>query len=463
VATPCKPPLLEIECSILTDSLSAMPISLKTRYWLSWILAGAAASIYLFFSWHHFDDPQRRDGNRGHTFIDFGGQYLLGRMVVRGQGKHLYHRSYQREVLHEAYPAENESPMQEIGDAEQLMEWLMGPGDSEEEQKGPVGGPLYPPTHAFWFSPLGCLPPHTAYRALQILIVFGAFSAGFGLSLLAHGRWWWPLASLAVILFPGFAGCLGLGQNSVLSLNILIWGWVLISQNRPGWGGLVWGLLAFKPQWAAAFFLVPLWMGRWRVAGCMLASGIVQAMLTLPVVGWNSWTDWLQIVGEGARISQSDEIWTLRSRDLFTLPRRFLDFESPAPNFQAVIAANLVGWALWLIVVGMTTTIAVWQRRKTIALTGVTPAFFLFAAWLSCLHFMYYDVLLVILPVFLLYLWPRFPPWPCHLLIAVLFCAPTIAASKLGEPPIETLCVLGLWGLSGWIWIKRDRESEKEP
>src|SRR5262249_5777543 len=49
-----------------------------TRYALAWLLALSLGVGYLHWAWHYFDEPRRADGNNGHTFIDFGGQWLLG-------------------------------------------------------------------------------------------------------------------------------------------------------------------------------------------------------------------------------------------------------------------------------------------------------------------------------------------------------------------------------------------------
>jgi hypothetical protein len=437
-----------------------MTISRRIRYSLSWLLAMATAVGYLYYSWHHFDDADRRDGNRGHTFIDFGGQYLLGRMLVRSQGQHLYHRPSQRRVLEEAYSRQNEPPGQETSDADRLMTSFMG---DDETRSDAIGGPLYPPIQSFWFYPFSWLPPQTAYRLLQFLIVLGAFVAGLGLSVLSQGRIWWPLAAVAVMIFPGFAGSLSLGQNSIFSLNILIWGLVLIRRDWPVGGGLLWGLLAFKPVWAAAFFLVPLWTRRWRVGMAMLASGLGQMILTLPVVGWKSWEDWLRVSQEAMRVSQTDEFWILRSRDVFTLPRRWLDFDSDVPNLQVAQTASLIGWGLCLTLVGMTTAVLILRKRQSGSVAGPGSAFIFLGAFLSCIHFMYYDVLLAALPVSLLYVGQKLPPWPFHILIAVLLLAPAIPALQLGEPPTETWCLLGLWALSGWSWIRGHNDSALAP
>ncbi|MFX6201976.1 glycosyltransferase 87 family protein, partial [Acinetobacter baumannii] len=78
------------------------------------------------------------------------------------------------------------------------------------------------------------------------------------------------------------------GQNPPLTLLFLIWGWALIVRDRPTAAGVVWGLLAFKPVWALAFFLVPFLTGRWRTCLAMLLTAGFLVVLTLPFVGFYS-------------------------------------------------------------------------------------------------------------------------------------------------------------------------------
>ena len=443
----------------ILQRVSPLKLCPEIRYLVAWILALTMAGVYLYFSWHHFDDPGRRDGNRGHTYMDFGGQYLLGRMLVCGQGHHLFSPSAQRQILEESYSRENEIPGQEISDAERLMDWFVW---TDESPNTAVSGPLYPPIQAFWFCPLAFLTPQLAYRVVQVIIVLGAFGAGIGLSKLSTDRVWWPVATIGVILFPGFAGSLGLGQNSVFSLLILVWGWVLISRRHAGWGGVVWGLLIFKPVWLASFFLVPLWSGRWRVFAGMLVSSVFQVVLTLPVVGLHGWIDWLRVGREAGRISFYDPVWIFRGRDLVALPRRWLDFSASSAELQNNLLVSLIGWGLWLIVIEITTLISV--NRRCRGYVGCGPAFLFLGAWMSCVHFMYYDVLLAALPVFLLYLSARWPPWICHVMVAILFLAPAMPAMGWGEPATETYCLLGLWAVSGWLWTRSDILSgERKP
>jgi arabinofuranan 3-O-arabinosyltransferase len=442
----------------------------RARYLLAWALAVISAGITLFCAWTMFDKPRSENyasrwhrGNSGHVAIDFGGQWLMGRMLARGLGRHLYHRNYLREIVREAYPRADEIPSQErpvaerdVHDAENLMEWLMGHDDPEAaraiasflaplaghdttlaigfafaQQHRPeervrqatmpqVGGALYPPIHALLMYPLGLLRPAPAYRITQILGILLALLAGGGICLLSEGRIWWPMGVAAVVLFPGFATSLNLGQNSILMLTLLIWGWVLLARDHPVAGGMLWGLMAFKPVWAAAFFLVPLLSRRWRFCAAMLVTGLGLAAVTLPWVGWHSWLDWLQVGRYASEIYATNRNWIFLSRDLLGIPRRWLlDFHDDYAA-QPSSAATMIGWGLLFAVMACTAALSISRHKQSRALTGPPAAFLHLGAWLSCYHFMYYDVLLTALPVALLLTEPRRYLNPVFVAVAIL-------------------------------------------
>src|SRR5688572_19493480 len=102
----------------------------RVRFVLAWMVALITAAIMHYIAWNSFNtydfkDPKqndrlvrsRIDGNAGHTSIDFGGQWLMGRMLVEGHGRELYNRKAQREVLEKSYLRELESPDQDKSDA----------------------------------------------------------------------------------------------------------------------------------------------------------------------------------------------------------------------------------------------------------------------------------------------------------------------------------------------------------
>jgi len=379
-----------------------------------------------------FDTPKRADGtskrgggNGGHAQIDFGGQWLMGRMLAQGLGRHLYHRDYLRAVVREAYPREDEIPPEERSaaeedqhDAENMMCWLMGRDDPATVPH--VGGALYPPIHGLIMYPLGLLRPAQAYRVQQAIGILLALIAGAGICLLSEGRIWWPMGMAGVIFFPGFASALNLGQNSILVLTLLIWGWVFIARNRPVCGGIVWGLLAFKPVWAAAFFLVPLLTRRWRTCLAMLLTGLGLAAATLPWVGWQSWLDWLQVGHEASVLYATNGNWVLLSRDLVNIPRRWLIDFSGDDSLHQSLTATLIGWSLLISVVACTAALSIFRKEQSQARTGPPAAFLLLGAWMSCYHFMYYDILLTALPVVLLLNEPRRYLKPVLVAVAIL-------------------------------------------
>lgn len=525
-----------------------------TRYVLAWLVALGAATATLIGSWVVFNDPRRGDGNEGHAFIDFGGQYLMGRMLVKGYGRHLYDRGYQLRVLREAYPTEREVPddkrypeERRVHDADSLMEAFMGADDwaalaspaaplggcgplgaavlaaaartpPREDRPAawdarrlgnalaPVGGPLYPPVNALYYYPLGLMPPQWGYRANQAVGMLLAFASGLGISLLSRGRLWWPVATVVINVFPGFVGSENLGQNASHSLAVLVWGWVLMSRGRLAAGGVVWGLFAFKPVWALAFFLVPVLTGRWRVCLAMAATGTVLAAATLPFVGWHGWVNWLKVGREATLVYKSDRNWIDFSRDLLGLPRKGFDFGDPDDRKrQEDLRAELTGWAMWGAALEVTVRLSLARRRRVSAFTGPGPAFLLFGAWLSCFHFMYYDVLLAALPMLLLFTEPRrylepilvavvlftgrgrkrawdgyfqprfarsYPPlapvravadrpggtvWVVNRIepTVLLVLALLYLVVGLRDPPYDTFCLIGMWLWCGWLLVRR--------
>ena len=367
---------------------------------------------------------RRADGNEGHALIDFGGQWVMGRMLVLGHGRELYHRDRQREVVEAGYPLEWQAPIQRDPairaahrnpfareeddlvrvrpDADRLMFWFMG---SDPPEGNGIGGPLYPPVHAFYYAPIGLFEhPRDAYPVFQVVALLFAFAAGLGISALTGYRIGWSVATLAVLFFPGCRGGLDLGQNPTITLTIAVWGWVLAARNRDLAGGMVWGLFAFKPVWALAFFIVPLLMGRWRFCLAMVGMGAALGLLTLPFVGIQSWFDWLQVGREAAALYNVNENWIHLCRDLQGLPRRFLlNFSLPEAERDTPLAKR-IAWGLWVVV--FATTALIYRLRADRRPTGLGAGFLLLGAFLTCYRFMYYDMLLALVGIAALFAEP---------------------------------------------------------
>jgi len=368
----------------------------------AWIACLSLAVGRYLRSATEFDDEKRRPpklfhnpisgnaipsaGNYGHMEIDFGGQWLLGRMMARGYGQDLYDRNRQRQVLTESFLQENEPPDRihrfprdyrpsELKDADlkpdaqALMDWTVGahndsprwpelgeqvalsfaggvhplacgaerqlaadvlkPGLADDLTKPSIGGPLYPPVHALLYAPLGANDdPRIAYYFFQLISSLSIFVSGFSIRMMTRGRIWTPVACIVLLIYPGFQPGLTLAQNHAVSLAILLAGWALNCRGKPYWGGLVWGFLAFKPVWAVVFGLVPLMIWRPRFLAGMATSGLALVVATLPFVGIHGWQNWLTNGGEATKVYNRNSNWINLSRDLSGIVRRMtLDFD----------------------------------------------------------------------------------------------------------------------------------------
>jgi arabinofuranan 3-O-arabinosyltransferase len=498
----------------------------KVRWVICWLIFLGWAGCLAVGAWRAFNEEDRADGNRGHATVDFGGQWLMGRMIVEGHGRHLYERNRLRTIAERAYPAGVESPTETKSDAESLMSWLAGTDDPKapdviaslltplaannaldeivslrsaqttwteerlEHASAPrIGGALYPPIHALYYAPLALLQPRIAYRIMQGFILALVVLAGWVAQRITEGRVWWPVASVFVLMFPGLAGGITLGQNGMLILTLVLVGWWQLMCGREVLAGVCWGLLAFKPVWALAFFLVPLLTGRWRMTASMALTGIVQIVVTLPIVGWESWWNWLQVGQEAVQEYKRQENWIILSRDVISIPRRWLlTFDEGLAKDVVWSAAQtsssetgtsdhrwddsalaILSWSLWTSVLAGTLFVAWKCRNHRRELTGLFPAFVLSAAVLTCFHFMYYDFVAAALPVLLLFTEPRrflqlrlqplVPPLLLLLMLGLPFLG-YLCDSSYHFPPWETIVLLVLWAWCGYRLLKPNRSHD---
>jgi hypothetical protein len=379
-----------------------------TRYVLAWLLAAAGATHMTYTSWHYFDQALRLDGNDGHTSIDFASQWIMGRMLAVGEGHNLYERGKLREVAHDAFPRDLEGTAKKDkpGDAEDLLGHLRGT-DTPNAAGRKVGGALYPPINAFLHWPVGLFDPQIGYRIHQLAQVVLVLVCALAVRVLSRGRIWVPVAALLILYSADFFGNQILGQNAVISLAVVLWGWVLVSRDQDVLGGAVLGLLAYKPVWAMSYFFVLLLTRRWRGCLAMLACGALQGLLTLPLVGMHSWLEWKEIGAEVAYGNRVWHNWIHLSRTIQSIPRRYLvDFDLPEAERDA-LAIDIVCWALYLLVIELSVRLIVMRGRDARAVAGPGAAFVLSAAWLCCFQHMYYDAMLSFPAIIVLLLDPR--------------------------------------------------------
>ena len=232
--------------------------------------------------------------------------------------------------------------------------------------------------------------------------------AAFGINRLSRGEVWTPWAFLFLISFPGFSGSLNLGQNSAISVTLMIWGWVALTRQRPIVAGILWAFLSFKPVWPVVLCLVPLLSRRWKMLFAMITTGLGLILLTLPFVGVQTWWEWIQVGRAASKIYDVDYVWIQLSRDFHGLVRRWwIDFEvSYYKRNEQWVFPTVVAWSAWGLVLIVTVVRSVLKSRTSHPDHGPGASFLILGSIFVCYHFMYYDLMLAALPVALLLLRP---------------------------------------------------------
>ncbi len=400
---------------------------LPTRAWLPRVAALAAVVFYVGTA--HL--------TKGHE-ADFGKQWLAARLVATGHGRDLFDKDAQRAELERHY-------------ATQVIDhgiWREG-----------IGGPTYPPTLAVVFAPLGWLSPRWAQFVIVQFSVLLVIVSAVALSRSVASRISWELATLATLTFPSFFLAVGVGQNSAMSLAIVVGGFCLLARDRDFLAGVVWGLFALKPTWGFAVAWLPLVLARPRVYAGMFASSAALVALTLPVCGIDAWLDWLAVVRQTELYYQTLPRWTALSRDLPGLLRRI------NPHGET----ELAGWG---IVFGtILVTAGTWwtaRRSRGVELHGPRTVALLAGVVLACPRFMFYDMTLAVVPVLVgLAGWremDRRSKWLFAAIAASLWCGAGIGYVRwvmLG-PPLDTFALIALW-LWAVVEVHRERIACSRP
>src|SRR5581483_11943227 len=101
-----------------------------------------------------------------------------------------------------------------------------------------------------------------------------------------------PRALLFALGFPGILVCLGNGQTGLLT-GALLAGGALALPRREVLAGVLFGLLAYKPQFGLLIPIVLAAGGYWRAIGAAAATVLATLAATLALWGWPVWQAFL--------------------------------------------------------------------------------------------------------------------------------------------------------------------------
>ena len=264
---------LESLHSLLTPQRLRYPWLIGAALWLGWlvsILPGLAAG-----------GSNDRFGQLIGT--DFAAFYTAGKIVLEGKSSQLYNAGLAIELQNQLYQQN---------------------GVQQPTQFNPY---LNPPFYALLFVPFALLP----YPLSPILWML--------LNLICFGIAFWMLGVnqpksylLALTWLPAWA-VISFGQNTFLSLLILVSVYTLWRQKKLFWAGLVLGLLLYKPQLlpGIGFLWVLEWKKAWPSLIGLSVSGALLTGISLLIMPEASlaYPNYLQTINSQLLFSPDFPIW----------------------------------------------------------------------------------------------------------------------------------------------------------
>ncbi len=242
--------------------------------WLGSVAAVLAASAVLNRAPSYRAEAGIRSNPPGSDFLQ---EWIGGLILLDGDADRLYDWEYSKQLQHDP---------QRTGFA-----WT-------PDQFYPM---VYPPFYYALVTPLARLDCLTAAR--EWCLVNGlAYCLAFAVLATACLRFhpqarWFPL--LAVLFGPVLLS-LNMGQKSGFLLLLFVATYALHSNRRPGWAGLIFGALLFKPHLTIVVVMAMVLRREWKFLTGFLVSSAVAAALSL-WIGLQPCQEFLQVVLSAGR------------------------------------------------------------------------------------------------------------------------------------------------------------------
>ncbi len=219
------------------------------------------------------------------------------------------------------------------------------------------------------------------------------------------------------LAFPAVFINLGHGQNGFIT-TALIGGGVMLLNTRPYLAGVLFGLLAYKPQFGILIPVALLMGWHWRAIYAAGMTVVLTALASYKFFGEETWIAFfnsLQLT-RGIVLEQGSTGWE-KIQSIFSAMRMWggsIELAYAAQGIFALIGAMAVAWA--------------WKQKTDIRLQG---AVLVTASLLATPYILDYDLVALALPVAWLTasgMEKGFRPWEKTLLMAV-FLLPLLSRS----------------------------------
>lgn len=303
----------------------------------------------------------------------------------------------------------------------------------------PYFGWLYPPLFLLIATPLALMPYPVALAVWQggtlllYLAVIRMIVRSFRGAPAPVGRIWILLA----LAFPAVFINLGHGQNGFLS-TALFGGALVALPKRPVLAGILFGLLAYKPQFALVIPIALLVAGQWRA---ILAAGLTVAVLcgvTALLFGIDIWFAFAASMETSRKLLlEQGDVGFEKLQSIFAAVRMWGGTVPLAYAAQTTLSILVIGSAAW-----------VWRARLDHA---VKAAILVIATLLASPHVLDYDLTILSVAIAFLAmtgLTRGFRPYEITLLAAA-WIVPLVSRGIAGTTgvPIGLLAMIALYAV----------------
>jgi hypothetical protein len=139
----------------------------------------------------------------------------------------------------------------------------------------------YPPPALFLVAPLGLT---TYFSGFALWSLGGMAALYLALRLWPEPGW----VRWMILLCPAAPTDIALGQNGAYTAALLIGG-LMLMERRPGWAGVQFGLLIFKPQIGVLLPVTVLARRHWKVLAVAAITGLAVLLASLLIFGPGAW------------------------------------------------------------------------------------------------------------------------------------------------------------------------------
>lgn len=347
-----------------------MPPRLRTHLAPLLTAIAIAACLYAFSpNFRHASGPQASP-----YAGDFLQEWIGGWIVRAGEGERLYDLQFAYELQHR---------ISLVGFA-----W-------DDDQYLPM---VYPPFYYLLVSPLSLLSVRSAAWVWAATLLLALAGSCYVVRRVAtHDRcesdqlfrWLLP----AALLFMPVLESLSSSQKGTICLLLFATTLALWQRGRNFSAGVVFGLLAFKPQLVIVIALAALWKRDWRFVAGGLATGAALAALSL-LVGGQACADYVRFALGAGNYMQTSGYDLHKSHTLWGFGKSLAPHHAAMATNISLAIAGVVGFIVIRLLSPLCRGWSAAQLTFRWQLAGLMVATVLF-----CPHLFTYDLTILLLPM----------------------------------------------------------------